>query len=254
MDEKGVQLGGGQKNLQRNDNLQLVTIIDSVCADRMAPIKPAFVFPGAKMYEEWMGVEEDIMVATSDNGWTDNEIGFQWFKKCKSISFSWCFGPLQTAWFNYCDEIMAATGEAMSLRDVVKEYWECQKQAFKDTTIKNSWRKSGINPLDPEIFTEADYASSIPTSTETHLPKSFPRQLHCAPDVGSDDASFDPVVLLARAESRMEEQGETDESDDTEYSPNSDSVSVRVLVALTLDSTTDGGYKRFVPTNVVDSC
>ncbi|KAJ3710099.1 hypothetical protein C8R42DRAFT_648977 [Lentinula raphanica] len=29
---------------------------------------------------------------------------------------------------------------------------------------------------------------------------------------------------------------------------------VRVLVALTLDGTTDGGYERFVPTNVVDSC
>ncbi|KAJ3834790.1 hypothetical protein F5878DRAFT_341616, partial [Lentinula raphanica] len=82
-----------------------------------------------------------------------------------------------------------------------------------------------INPLDPEIFTEADYAPSIPTSTETHLPKSFPRRLHRAPDVGSDDASFDPVVLLARAESRMEEQGETDESDDTEYSPSESSES-----------------------------
>ncbi|KAJ3965125.1 hypothetical protein EV361DRAFT_811209 [Lentinula raphanica] len=80
MDEKGVQLGGGRKNsqckyffgqgdsnmyCQHSDNLQLVTIIDSICADGMAPIKPAFVFPGAKMYEEWMGVKEDIMYCTS---------------------------------------------------------------------------------------------------------------------------------------------------------------------------------------------
>ncbi|KAE9393252.1 hypothetical protein BT96DRAFT_829518, partial [Gymnopus androsaceus JB14] len=96
MDEKGIQMGGGRKNSQRryffsredmkmyrqhSDDLQLVTVIDSVCADGTAPIKPGFVFPGTKMYEEWMHVDDDILLATSESGWTDNEIGFQWFKQ-----------------------------------------------------------------------------------------------------------------------------------------------------------------------------
>lgn len=76
MDEKGVQMGGGCRNLQckyffsredtkmywqHSDNLQLVTIIDCVCVDGTAPIRPAIVFPGTKMYEEWAMVDEDIL-------------------------------------------------------------------------------------------------------------------------------------------------------------------------------------------------
>ncbi|KIK59516.1 hypothetical protein GYMLUDRAFT_169520, partial [Collybiopsis luxurians FD-317 M1] len=247
MDEKGVQMGGGRKNSQRryffsrndikmyrqhSDDLQLVTIIDSVCADGTAPITPAFVFPGTKMHKEWMQVDEDIMIATSENGWTDNEIGFQWFKRCfvpqatarreangtsdkpilliynghaSHTTLDWvnlalenniillclpshtthrlqpldvgCFGPLQSAWFNRCDEVLELTGESMDLRNVVKEYWECRKLAFKDTTISQAWRKSGINPFNPSVFTDADFAPSIPSSTKAHLPDSFPSRL-----------------------------------------------------------------------------
>ncbi|KIK49827.1 hypothetical protein GYMLUDRAFT_183537 [Collybiopsis luxurians FD-317 M1] len=89
-------MGGGRKNSQvkfffsqedkkqyrqHSDDLQLVTIIDCVCADGTTPIKPAFVFPGARMHGKWMSVDDDIMIATSENGWTDNQIGFKWFKK-----------------------------------------------------------------------------------------------------------------------------------------------------------------------------
>ncbi|KIK59124.1 hypothetical protein GYMLUDRAFT_118949, partial [Collybiopsis luxurians FD-317 M1] len=66
---------------QHSDNLQLVTIINSVCADGTAPIKPAIVFPGKGKFEEWMMVDKDILIATSDNGWTNNEIGYKWFKQ-----------------------------------------------------------------------------------------------------------------------------------------------------------------------------
>ncbi|KAJ3709500.1 hypothetical protein C8R42DRAFT_598555 [Lentinula raphanica] len=76
MDEKGVQLGGGRKNSQEkyffdrqdtamyrqhSDNLELVTIIDSVCADETAEIFPAFVFAGATKFSEWMEVDNRIL-------------------------------------------------------------------------------------------------------------------------------------------------------------------------------------------------
>ncbi|KAE9393575.1 hypothetical protein BT96DRAFT_803684, partial [Gymnopus androsaceus JB14] len=66
----------------KSDNLQLVTIIDCVCADGTAEIKPAFVFSGTTKFAEWMEVDDDILIATSENGWTDDEIGFEWFKQC----------------------------------------------------------------------------------------------------------------------------------------------------------------------------
>ncbi|KAJ3717403.1 hypothetical protein C8R42DRAFT_587082, partial [Lentinula raphanica] len=76
MDEKGVQLGGGRKNSQEkyffdrqdasmyrqhSDNLELITIIDSVCADGTAEIFPAFVFAGATKFSEWMEVDNRIL-------------------------------------------------------------------------------------------------------------------------------------------------------------------------------------------------
>jgi hypothetical protein len=76
MDEKGIQLGGGQKNTQeryffsredkmmyrqKSDSLELVTVIDCVCADSTAEIPPCFVFKGVGKFPEWMEVNDDIL-------------------------------------------------------------------------------------------------------------------------------------------------------------------------------------------------
>ena len=68
MDEKGIQLGGGWKGTGlkfffaktdtsryklRSDDLQLVTVIEVVCADGTSTIKPGFVFPGSMKCPEW---------------------------------------------------------------------------------------------------------------------------------------------------------------------------------------------------------
>jgi hypothetical protein len=75
MDEKGIQLGGGRKGTQqkyffsRNDKaqnkiqsaaLELVTVIEVVCADGSSDIKPGFVFSGVRMSEDWL-CEDGIM-------------------------------------------------------------------------------------------------------------------------------------------------------------------------------------------------
>ena len=67
MGEKGIQMGGGRKgthtkyffarddNMQyklQSDNLQLVTVIEVVCADGTANIGPRFVFPGTMKHRE----------------------------------------------------------------------------------------------------------------------------------------------------------------------------------------------------------
>ena len=74
MDEKGIQMGGGQKGTRtkyffaqdnkmkyklQSDELQLVTIIDLICADATANIGPGFVFPGSTKHKEWFE-EPDI--------------------------------------------------------------------------------------------------------------------------------------------------------------------------------------------------
>ena len=74
MGEKGIQMGGDRKGTctkyffaqddkmkykLQSDKLQLVTIIDSICADATANISPGFVFPGSTKHKEWFE-EPDI--------------------------------------------------------------------------------------------------------------------------------------------------------------------------------------------------
>ena len=73
MDEKGIQMGGGRKGTRtkyffscddkmkyklQSDNLQLVMIIEAICADGTAEIGPRFVFPGATKFSEWFEESE----------------------------------------------------------------------------------------------------------------------------------------------------------------------------------------------------
>ncbi|KAJ4497359.1 hypothetical protein C8R41DRAFT_917726 [Lentinula lateritia] len=121
-----------------------------------------------------------------------------------------CFSPLQTAGFNRCDDILAETGVSMDLCDVVKEYMAVRDLSFKESTIKTAWQKSGINPLNPGIFSEADFAPSIASSTRMQLPASYPTQLPHGPDVASSDAEFDGKVLEGRERRRNKRGSDSD--------------------------------------------
>lgn len=74
MDEKGCQRGGGRKQSfikyfvprnrrpkyrRRSANLELVTVIECVCADGSS-LTPGFVFAGKEYLPEWFQVQDDI--------------------------------------------------------------------------------------------------------------------------------------------------------------------------------------------------
>ena len=108
------------------------------------------------------------------------------------------FGPMQRAWSKRCEQYSVITGDGMRRQDVVKEYMAARSDAFKESTILQAWRKAGIKPLNPNIFTSRDYAPSTLTSVSDQLPPSVPDQLpaeYLPPnwDVpSSDDPDFDP--------------------------------------------------------------
>jgi hypothetical protein len=95
MDEKGVQFGGGCKhskkyyhlqNLKRSkfyqirsDNLELMTVIECISPSGLS-IPPTFVLSSGRMPALTNLTAPIGAVATSPNGWTDNEIGADWFQ------------------------------------------------------------------------------------------------------------------------------------------------------------------------------
>jgi hypothetical protein len=94
MDEKGVQFGGGRKRSKkyyhlrsmkrskfyriRSDNLELMTVIECVSPSGLS-VPPSFVLSSGPTPSLPDISGEIAAIATSPNGWTDNEIGTAWF-------------------------------------------------------------------------------------------------------------------------------------------------------------------------------
>ena len=70
------------------------------------------------------------------------------------------FGPFQHAWLDRCDSIVELTGSEMPKDDFIRE------GTFCPSTIISAFKKSGAWPVDNSVFTEDDFATSIPYSTE----------------------------------------------------------------------------------------
>ena len=80
MDEKGCQRGGGRRGVQQkyfysknqqskyriqSANLELITIIEAICADDTS-LRPGFVFPGSSFCPEWFENHPDIVCVYSN--------------------------------------------------------------------------------------------------------------------------------------------------------------------------------------------
>jgi hypothetical protein len=88
------------------------------------------------------------------------------------------FGPLQRHWMEQCDAVLEDTGEEIQKLDFNKEYMAAQKLAFLPETIMKAWARCGICPLNPKIFSDADFVSSTSTSTKGHVPTSYPAEFY----------------------------------------------------------------------------
>ncbi|KIM88254.1 hypothetical protein PILCRDRAFT_814163, partial [Piloderma croceum F 1598] len=71
--------------------------------------------------------------------------------------------PLDVGVFGPCD--------AGGWNNVIMSW---MRRAFLPGTIQKAWRKCGICPLKPDIFTDTDFAPSTSTSTLGHFPASYP--------------------------------------------------------------------------------
>lgn len=75
-DEIGIQVGGGRKSngelylysqidtskyRLKSDNLELVTVLETICADGTATVPPCFVFSGTNHSAEWYQVDDKIL-------------------------------------------------------------------------------------------------------------------------------------------------------------------------------------------------
>ena len=105
----------------------------------------------------------------------------------------WVFGPLQCAWQEHCDDILDETGEEIQQEDIVKEYMAARNKSVTPEIVRGAWKKCGMAPLDPNVFTPHNFAPSQSTSTSAHMPVSYPGTQAQGSRVGSinDEPSLD---------------------------------------------------------------
>ena len=77
----------------------------------------------------------------------------------------------------------------------MKEYFAARRKDFKPSMIQQVWWKSGLCPLNLDLFTSSDFAPSHSSSTVSHTPSSFPQRMPHVPDTSSDDGMFDPSLI-----------------------------------------------------------
>ena len=93
------------------------------------------------------------------------------------------FNHTQQAWKKICDDLVARN-KPMTRYTVIPEYMRMQRGFLTSHLIKNSLKATGISPLNPNIFTDEDFAPSQTFSTSAHVPESYP------PDIPSSDPAI----------------------------------------------------------------
>jgi hypothetical protein len=109
------------------------------------------------------------------------------------------FGPFQMIFSNKVDEYVKSHKHSLSKTSFVAIYLDSHDEAFSSSTIHVAFCKCGINPFNPDIFSEADFVPSQATSTValSHLPSSFPvgseewEQESAGVDTDSEESSHD---------------------------------------------------------------
>lgn len=85
-----------------------------------------------------------------------------------------CFGVLQHRWRKAILDLNAR-GLSIHYDNIVAIYLKVSKGAMTKSNIQNGFRRTGIYPFNPSIFTDHDFGPSQANTTQHHLPESYPR-------------------------------------------------------------------------------
>lgn len=119
--------------------------------------------------------------------------------------------PLDVGIFNHVQRHWQARAETRAVEQntigkvtVIREYLDIRQLAFTEKNVKDAWRRSGIHPLNPDIFTDEHYAPSRSFSTKALIPQSVEEQFETVPSSdesarATSDIEWDPAAASDEA-------------------------------------------------------
>ena len=134
------------------------------------------------------------------------------------------FAQSGRGWREHCDECLYR-GIVINRYNVVQNYLQVREKYMTQTLIKSGFKKTGIYPLNRNVFTKEDFAPSKASSTIAWTPSSYPEEVPSSdPAIPSDaeserDSNVDGQENRAFRDAHFEdESGE----DDPSYKSDSD--------------------------------
>ncbi len=104
----------------------------------------------------------------------------------------------------------------MPREDFIDEYMSVRQSSFSKSTIMSAFRKSGMWPINRDVFTDNDFVPSVPYSTEAQDFPSLPtelvslREMEFNPNSSDSDSDMDPDFDLG---SKSDSDSDGSESD-----------------------------------------
>lgn len=89
------------------------------------------------------------------------------------------FSALSRAWTSHVDRCISE-GITIDRYNFIFKYMEV-RTVITPMLIQKAFRKTGIHPLDPSVFSEKDFAPSQSSSTIAHMPPSYPAEIPSSP-------------------------------------------------------------------------
>ena len=111
------------------------------------------------------------------------------------------FSPVGRKWREHCDEILHK-GIRITRYNVIPEYLKVREKAVTEELIRMAFSKTGIYPVNRNVFSEEDFAPSMASSSSAHVPASFP-----------DDVPSSDTAIPTDAESEEDSDYENDNLD-----------------------------------------
>ncbi|KAM4064008.1 DDE superfamily endonuclease [Hirsutella rhossiliensis] len=191
-DETGFQMGRRRQSTQQRFVVQpgdrnWVTVIEGVNVTGWA-LPSTIIFEGKVHQSTWYrtGIPPNWVIGVSENGWTNNELGFKWstevFDKhsrgrapfysefddfCKKNSIIWlfypphsthllqaldfgCFSALKNSYGRLVQEKVELGTFRIDKTDFLVLYHQAHRITFTEKTIKNAFEAVGIVPYNPQ--------------------------------------------------------------------------------------------------------
>ncbi|KAF9443283.1 hypothetical protein P691DRAFT_640002, partial [Macrolepiota fuliginosa MF-IS2] len=58
--------------------------------------------------------------------------------------------------------------------NIIQEYLSIQGHSITEAVIKSGFQKTGLYPVNHDVFTDTNFAPSQASPTQVHVPDSFP--------------------------------------------------------------------------------